>query len=111
MALDTTEAPAEALAPDQTAKQALASGAKQRGPFRPETLAPVRARLSLSALARLTRGLDLGAALASAVAAAVVVSATPLLQRSVGEVLPLLIAPPVALWALKALGGYTSARE
>ena len=117
MALDTSDTTTEAvaalqIAPWETAKEALAEGgAQRRGPFRPDTLAPVQARLSLAALVRLSRGLDIAAAVVGALVAAIAAGDTALLNRPLGQVLPLLIAPLASLWALKALGAYSSARE
>lgn len=117
MALDISDTRSEAatpldIAPWETAKEALAEGgAQRRGPFRPDRLAPVRARLSLAALVRLSRGLDITAAALGALVAAVAAGDAAVLDRPLGEVLPLLIAPLVSLWALKTLGAYSSARE
>jgi Undecaprenyl-phosphate glucose phosphotransferase len=116
LALDLPDSPAKAGAAVEptarTAKSALADrGGHRRGPFRPERLTPVRARLSHAALARFSRGLDLAAALAGAVVAAFITGDMHLLARPLGEVLPLLIAPPISLWALGALGAYKGGRE
>jgi len=106
---------AEAVLRDQSvpappAPEAAVGPANRRGPLRPERLAPVRERLSGPLLARLFRAMDAAVALGLALAAAGFAARGSLIEAPLGAVLPLAMAPALALWALGAARAYDLGR-
>ena len=84
----------------------------QRGPFRPERLAPVRERLSGAVLRRLFRAVDAVTATAGALIGAAIGGEATLAFQHAGAVAPLAAGLLVTLWSLDGLDAYAfAARE
>lgn len=95
---------------EPTAYDLPATSPRRRGPLRPVALTPSRRRIEAAALVRLFGGLD---ALAVAIVGLIALgpNGAPLMERPLGQVLPLIAGSLVALALLRAARLYAFPRK